>query len=477
MTSLSLERAAQRSWTFRPRLARMPVFDKLVESEFLSLDEQRRRQSALLSDVVRFAAAHVPYYRDLFARAGLTSRDVSAPEDLPRLPVLTKQDVVQWATALSAERLPPGARRMPPTKSSGTTGAPLQIANTHANTWMFTVLWQRQARWFRLDPHGTFCDVRVGSEIGRQPDGSLNPDGVLQRHPHWRYLGRLFETGPEFAFNNSTAVEQQLAWLRELRPDYVMSYPGVFEELALANHGRIPVDSLRGLIAVGSQLTPSLRGRLEAIYGVPIHQTYGLNEIGKVALRCEAGRYHVHREHCIVEIVDADGRPCPAGETGRVVVTALRNYAMPLFRYDTGDLAEAVAGPCPCGRTLPSFGEIAGRFRRFHGLPAGTRTRVHALLGAFSNLPTDVLEFLREYQLHQDRENRFTLWLRTAGPVPDVFRAAMQRVWTTVAGDPPVPLEIRTVEHIPRAPSGKQLDFVSDFYEDDYARTASREER
>ena len=45
-----------------------------------------------------------------------------------------------------------------------------------------------------------------------------------------------------------------------------------------------------------------------------------------------------------------------------------------------------------------------------------------------------------------------------------------QRVWATVAGEPPVPLEIRAVDHIPRSPSGKHLDFVSDFSEDEYGR-------
>jgi phenylacetate-CoA ligase len=247
------------------------------------------------------------------------------------------------------------------------------------------------------------------------------------------------------------------------------------EELALGNGGRPPVDGLKSLIGIGSQLTPTLRSRLESIYGIPIRQTYGLNEVGKVGLRCEAGRYHVHAEHCLVEIVDEAGVPCAAGATGRVLVTGLRNPAMPLLRYDTGDLAEAVAGPCPCGRTLPAFGEVAGRYRRFSGLPPGTRDRVNGLLGAISKLPPGLLEFLREYQIHQDRENRFTLRLKTVGTVPETFATEMQRAWRVLGGSPPAPLAIAAVERIPRSPSGKHLDFTSDLYDDDYARAVEFE--
>jgi hypothetical protein len=92
-------------------------------------------------------------------------------------------------------------------------------------------------------------------------------------------------------------------------------------------------------------------------------------------------------------------------------------------------------------------------------------------LGAFAKFPTDALEFLREYQIHQDRANRFTLRLKTTGPVPESFTAEMQRVWTTLGGTPPAPLTIGAVDRIPRSPSGKHLDFTSDLYDDDYART------
>jgi phenylacetate-CoA ligase len=224
---------------------------------------------------------------------------------------------------------------------------------------------------------------------------------------------------------------------------------------------------LRGLLAISSQLTESLRAQLQRFYGVPIHQTYGLNEIGKVGTRCEAGRYHVHNEHCLVEIVDDEGLACRPGQVGRVLVTGFRNHAMPLIRYDTGDLARAVGGACACGRTLPSFGEIAGRYRRYAGLPRATPDRVRVIQRAFSSCPAEELAFLRQYQIHQHRDQHFELRLRTVGPIPESFRRHFLAAWMEAGIEPAVPLEITQVASVARSPSGKVLDFTSDLYRDE----------
>ncbi len=90
-TSLSIEQDEQRRWTLRSRFSDLTAFDALVANEFLSADEQLARQKRELSRTVRFAAAQVPYYRDLFRRLGLTDRDIRGPGDLRLLPALTKQ--------------------------------------------------------------------------------------------------------------------------------------------------------------------------------------------------------------------------------------------------------------------------------------------------------------------------------------------------------------------------------------------------
>lgn len=471
MTTRDQELEQHRRWRLKPQFASVRTFDQLLENEFRPREQHRAWEERAVRSMVSFAAVHTPYYAKLFQQLGLRPEEIDGPEALAKLPILSKFDVIEWGQDLRSRSLPPGEKIFGKFKSSGTTGRPVSVLHTASSNAMFTLLRHRSSRWHGLDPARSRVDVRPPRDVSQQPDGSPNPRGVIVRHAGWRYLGTFFETGPEYAFNNSDPIEQQVTWLRELRPHYAMSDPGIFEEWLLASEGRKPVDSLEVLIGVGSQLSPSLRTRLEQSFRVPIHQSYGLNEIGMVAVRCAEGRYHVHTEHCFVEIVRDDGQRCEPGETGRLLVTGLRNHAMPLIRYDTGDLAQPASGPCPCGRTLPSFGEIAGRYRRFAGLPAGTRERFRAVRQAVESYPADELTFLRGYQIHQDHENRFTLRVRTVAPIPEAFRQSVLHAWAPVAGTPPSGLAIVAMADLPRSPSGKVLDFASDLYSDAYAHS------
>ena len=129
--------------------------------------------------------------------------------------------------------------------------------------------------------------------------------------------------------------------------------------------------SLREARTYSERLPDDLCDLVGAAWGVPLSDLYSANEVGYVALQCpESGLYHVQSEDVLVEILGDDGRPCAVGESGRVVVTSLHNFAMPLLRYDLGDVA-TVGGPCSCGRTLPTLEAILGRTRNMMRLPGG----------------------------------------------------------------------------------------------------------
>jgi phenylacetate-CoA ligase len=462
-TSVEEERAEQRRWRLLPgRAAPASVFDQLVENEFAPPETIERATDAFLAQVVRLAADNVPWYGRLFQARRIDPGTVTGRAALARMPILGKREVLEAGDDLRARELPPGERPYGWFSSSGTTGRPARILHTEGSNLMFGYQTQRRLRWFRFDPAGKLATIRLPGQMPVDAQGNALPDGATLHAPRWLYAGTWFETGPHVFFSVLNAVERQLEWLAAERPDYLQSYSETLEHLVFACGGSWPVPGIRKLNAISEQLTPSMRRLVESVTRAPVEQGYGLNEIGLVATRCAADRYHVHVEHCLVEIVDDAGEACAPGRTGRIIVTALRNPAMPLIRYDTGDLAEAVAGPCPCGRTLPAFGEIAGRYSRIAWLPEGTLGRVATLRAALETMPPETARNLRQFQVHQFRDGRYALRLVAAGPLPEAFAARVRREWVA-AGGAEGALDIVLVGEIPRAPGGKFQDFTSDF--------------
>ena len=466
MTTAAAELVKHEQWMRRARAPDRRPFYQLLTNEFCSAAEIAAAQERALTQIVRHAVTSTRYYARLFADAGLTPTDIDNPTALRKLPLLHKHEVVAAPTAFHAKQLPAGEQLVMLTRSSGTTGQPVAVYHSTSSAQMFGLLAQRHMRWFGFDPSKTMVAVCIPTEMPKTNAANAEASSALVRTSSWSFVGNHFATGPQYAFSIANPTTQQLAWLREIEPQYVKGFPSVFEEWLLANDGAPPVTGLHALFGISAQMTPALRARLEQAYQIPIEQGYGLNEIGIVAGRCVAGRYHVHAEHCLVEIVDEAGHACPPGAIGKIIVTALRNFAMPLLRYDTGDLALAVTGPCRCGRSLPAFGEIEGRYRRYAGLPTGTKARVNTLIDAIGSAPPADLQFLRRYQIYQDRHNCFELRLVTVAPIPETFRALIADAWAGVAGPPPVSLLLREVDAVAPAPSGKLLDFDSEFHAD-----------
>lgn len=458
-TSPGAEREEQGRWRLRPRWERIKSFDQLIDAEFAPPEALRAYQDTRLREIIAFSATAVPYYQQQFLQQGMRPGDVQGLAQLPRLSPLLKEVVQERAKRLMPRALPQGEKHFGWFSSSGTTGRPTRVVHSVRSNNMFTLLAQRFYRWFRWDPLGTLAVIRPAVAM---PGKVLAIGETALSEPSWRYGGAMFFTGPYLGFNTENSVEAQLAWIRRERPNYIVSLGSVLEALAIGAQA-LPVDSLHGVMSIGECVHPGTRARIEQAFGLSVQQNYGFNEIGLVATRCAAGRYHVNVEHCVVEVADDQGQPCAPGETGRLLVTALNNLAMPLLRYDTTDLAVAVEGPCACGRTLPSFGEITGRYRPLAYAPEGTSQRLDLMRRAFDTLDLETLINLRAYQLHQSKDNTFQLRLQASGPLSPALAAQVVAAWTQAFGAA-TPLSIVEVDHIQTTAGGKQQDVTSDFF-------------
>jgi phenylacetate-coenzyme A ligase PaaK-like adenylate-forming protein len=102
--SLSAELASLARWVPTGDAAHLHWFRELIVNEFLSFDEQHAREAQALRATVSFAAMQVPYYRRLFSQLSLSSTEIGAREDLTKLPILSKEDLIVHAPIWSLNR-------------------------------------------------------------------------------------------------------------------------------------------------------------------------------------------------------------------------------------------------------------------------------------------------------------------------------------------------------------------------------------
>ncbi len=157
-------------------------------------------------------------------------------------------------------------------------------------------------------------------------------------------------------------------------------------------------------------------------------------------------------EGMLVEVLDKQGRPCLPGSIGRVVVTPLHNFAMPLIRYAIGDYAE-VGEPCPCKRGLPVLKRILGRTRDRLILPSGERRWLNISSGDLAQI-----EPLRQWQIVQRRREVMEVTLAVSRAFTGEEFGRLTNTLHNAFGYP-FELEITYVDSIPRAASGKYADF------------------
>ena len=463
---LAAERAEQARWRKRKHDDWMVGFDRLVDNEFRAPADQAVDIAERVRALVEFATVEVPYYRDLFARLKISPRDIAGPGDLPLLPEIDKAIIREQGKRLRPRSLPRGERPAGGNRSSGSTGPATVIARSERSRMLDLLMEQRQLRWYRFDPMQSMAWIRTAVDMPRIPPGRLVRIGESIRMQGWPHLALYFETGPFMGFAAANPLDNQIAWLERNNPTYLRISSGNLEQLAFAFLDRPKLAGLRGLRAASEPLTPGMRARIEKTFGAPVNISLGLNEIGWIATRCESGRYHAHAEHFLVEIVDDAGKPVPAGTFGRILITNVGNFAMPLLRYVSDDVALALDGPCPCGRTLPSFGDIVGRHSQMAGLPEGTLALVSALRGTMEELPDELARGIREYQVRQNTAGGFELRLVLAGSLAPGLRDHVMGIWrralaATGTGAKP-PLSILEAGEIPRAASGKFFYFVSE---------------
>ncbi len=393
-------------------------------------------QAAQLRVLIDHHAHNSPRFAQRLAQAGLTAKDIESPALLKGLPVMSRFDAQRL---VETANVPPAHCPTAPVQSSGSSGIPVRIVKTQLTQLMWQALTLRYHDWSGT-LGGRLAAVRYGV-------------GITHDAPDWGLPSSVFRaTGPMRRIDVTATLDHQAQLLASFEPDVVQGFPSNIEALIATNAEAL--SSVSTFLTIGETVSESLRTDLSAAGSV--YDCYSAEEIGYIALQCpELPGYHIMAESLIVEIVDIQGNRCAPGETGRVIVSDLHNFAMPVIRYDTGDFAEA-GGKCACGRGLPTLNRIRGRWRGMMTLPDGSRHWPLTGIYGFRDI-ADV----RQYQMIQHAPDRIELRFLVDRPLTKDQHAAMQVYLQGRVGHGIAFTIICFADRLPPGPRGKTDEFIS----------------
>lgn len=120
--------------------------------------------------------------------------------------------------------------------------------------------------------------------------------------------------------------------------------------------------SIVGVATSSEPLHESQRNIIESTFGCNCLSRYSTEELGVLANECPTcKKHHINTASFKIEVLDLDNdEPAKEGEVGRIIVTDLFSHAMPLIRYETGDLG-ILAKDCECGLKGPCIKSLQGR--------------------------------------------------------------------------------------------------------------------
>ena len=297
------------------------------------------------------------FYTDKFNAAGIHPDSIQTLDDLKRLPLTSKSELVQ----AQSDALPFGSNTTFEEsaysrfhQTSGTTGTPLRVLDTPESWDWWGRCWghvlagaglTENDRMFVPFSFGPFIGFWAAVEGAQKINALMIPGGgrdSLQRLHLMKELG-------------ATAMC--------CTPTYALRLAEVAQESSF-DLSEIP---LRTLIHAGEPgaNVPATKVRIESVWNAKCYDHAGASEIGAHSFECEVqpNGTHVTESEFIVEVLNPETlEPVPAGEQGELIITNLGRIGYPVIRYRSGDLVVLNQQKCTCGRSYARFeGGVLGR--------------------------------------------------------------------------------------------------------------------
>jgi phenylacetate-CoA ligase len=315
--------------------------------------KETKMQEQKLQELLQYVSQYSPFYKELFAKNGISIADIKTLADLGQIPHTTKEDLQQRNNDFLCV---PAEKVVEYTSTSGTLGGPVTIALTDND--LNRLAYNEYNSFSCAD--GTKDDIyQLMLTLDRQfMAGIAYYSGI-------RKLGAgIIRLGPGVP---------ALQWetIQRLKPTAIVAVPSfILKLIGFAKEAGIDINktSVKKAVCIGENIRNTdfslniLGKKITESWDIKLYSTYASTEMQTAFTECAEGRGgHYQPELVIVELLDENNEPVEPYTAGEVTITTLGVEGMPLLRYKTGDICMYFDEPCACGRTSLRLSSILGR--------------------------------------------------------------------------------------------------------------------
>jgi phenylacetate-CoA ligase len=411
---------------------------ELEKTQYWPEEKLREIQWQRLEAMLRFVFEKNDFYRRRFQDAGISPNDIQSPEDLRRLPLLTKAAIRANTPAMISRGFDMG--KLQKAKTGGSTGKALELYFTEECSELRNACARRHDRWTGWEP---------GEPIAACWGNPQLPNTVKEKLRDWLLQSMIYLD--TLSVNANTVKAFASEWQR-VKPTLLFGHAhSIFLLAQYVRDLRIQHMRPRGILSTSMMLMPHERRLIEDVFGIEVTDRYGCEEVSLIGCECEKHEgMHLNIEHLFIEFIKDDDMPAAPGEPGRIVVTDLINQAMPLIRYLVEDVGLPTRRKCACGRELPLLEHVTGRVADFLVKRDGTRVAGVSLIeNTLTRFPG-----LDQMQIIQDALDEFVVRIVPGSVFSEVVIHELEKYFKGIFGDA-INLQIDLVDIIPPELSGK----------------------
>ncbi len=286
---------------------------KISQEELLQLSFNR------FVRILHHAYENSSFYKAKYDAAGLDLDSIKTPNDLVRIPVLTKKEVK--ACLVDILTVPESSKFLLKGATGGSTGIPMAFFHDKRNP-VEAFAW-RYLKWWGINPWDD------GAYLWRMP----------QKTKLYSLLNCvLWWPTKKLRFDATTLNQEHFGFIvnkiNKHQPKLIQGYVGSVYEFALyLNENKVKIHQPKAVWVTSAPLMPYQREVIEEVFRAPLFNEYGSSEIPWIAAQqSKDSPLFVNQEGRYIEIINQDD----SGE-GDLIITDLLNYSFPLIRYELGD--------------------------------------------------------------------------------------------------------------------------------------------